>query len=421
MTPAAVRPLAGIRILDLSQALSGPLCTAHLAALGAEVIKVERPDTGDMARHNPPFAGRRGVTADATTEHDISTCALKRNRDKKSVAIDLSTPTGLALLQRLAALSDVVVENYRPGVARSLGVDYDSLKRVRADIVHCSISGFGSSGPYRNWAAMDTLVQAMAGVMAVTGAADGPPTKTGINIADILPALFATTAILAALRRRELTGDGDHVEVAMFDCLVSLPWDEPIEYYVDNRVSTRSGNRFLRFAPWNTYPARGGDIVLCAGQQPHFVALCRLMERPDLLADERYATISSRLTHVEALDEAIGRWTMQHERQDLIDRCQAAGIVCGPVNELSDLVRDPGIAARELISPLQHPVFGDIEGAGAAGYPVRFGAVAVGFEQPAPLLGQHTNSVLGDLLGLTRGELDDLARQHIVRDAALTR
>jgi crotonobetainyl-CoA:carnitine CoA-transferase CaiB-like acyl-CoA transferase len=412
-------PLEGIRVVDLTQALSGPLCTAHLAVLGAEVIKIERPDSGDVARHNPPFAGRRGVTPDAALPDDISTCALKRNRDKKSVALDLSSTEGLDLLKRLVAKADVVVENFRPGVAASLGIDHASLMRIRPDLVCCSISGFGSSGPYRNWSAMDTLVQAMAGVMAVTGAAGGPPTKTGLNVGDILPALFASTAILAALRRRDRTGAGESIEVAMYDCLVSLLWDEPLEYYVERKVPSRSGNRFLRFAPWNTYAARDGHIVLCSGQQVHFATLCKLMDRPDLVEDERFSTMARRIEHVDEIDAEIGRWVAQHDRADLISRCQAAGVVCGPVNELVDVVNDPGIAARRMVKPLLHPVFGAIANAGAPEYPVRFGSMPVEFAEAAPSLGQHTQTVLEDLLGLSRAEIDALAQRGVVRRAAM--
>ena len=412
------RPLDDIRVIDLTQALSGPLCTAHLAVLGAEVIKIERPDTGDVARHNPPFAGRRGVTPDAALPDDISTCALKRNRDKKSVAIDLSTPDGLDLLKRLVAKADVVVENFRPGVAAALGIDHASLMRIRPGLVCCSISGFGSSGPYRQWSAMDTLVQAMAGVMAVTGAAGGPPTKTGLNVADIMPALFASTAILAALRQRDRTGLGESIEVAMFDCLVSLLWDEPLEYYVERELPSRSGNRFLRFAPWNTYAARDGYIVLCSGQQAHFAALCKLMGRPQLIEDERFSTMARRIEHVDEIDDQIGRWVALHDRVDLITKCQAAGVVCGPVNELVDVVNDPGIAARGMVKPLLHPVFGAIANAGAPEYPVRFGSTPVEFTEAAPALGQHTQAVLEDLLGLSEVEIDALAERGVVRRSA---
>jgi crotonobetainyl-CoA:carnitine CoA-transferase CaiB-like acyl-CoA transferase len=414
------RPLDDIRVVDLTQALSGPLCTAHLAVLGAEVIKIERPDSGDVARHNPPFAGRRGVTPDATLPDDISTCALKRNRDKRSVAIDLSTPEGLDLLKQLVAKADVVVENFRPGVAASLGIDHASLMRIRPQLVCCSISGFGTSGPYRQWSAMDTLVQAMAGVMAVTGAAGGPPTKTGLNVADILPALFASTAILAALRRRDRTGIGESIEVAMFDCLVSLLWDEPLEYYVERDMPSRSGNRFLRFAPWNTYAARDGHIVLCSGQQAHFATLCRLMGRPELIDDERFSSMARRIQHVDEIDAEIGRWVAVHDRAELIARCQSAGVVCGPVNELVDVVNDPGIAARGMIKPLLHPVFGAVANAGAPEYPVRFASGSLEFTDAAPALGQHTRAVLHDLLGLSRSEIDALAQRGVVRGAEMS-
>ncbi|CAN5444096.1 CaiB/BaiF CoA-transferase family protein [soil metagenome] len=405
--------MAGVRVIDLSQGLSGPLCTVQLAALGAEVIKVERVDTGDGARHSPPFAGARGITDDEQPG-DISTRALKRNRDKKSLALDLSKPEGVEILLKLAAKSDVVLENFRPGVSRSLGIDYEALKKVRPDIIYCAISGFGSTGPYRDWSAMDAVVQAMSGLMAMTGAPAGSQRGGGLSIASMLPALFGSTAILAALRRRDLTGQGDMIEIAMFDCLVSLLWDEPVEYFGARSVPP-GGNRFVRFAPWNTYRAADGEVVICAASQAHFVALCGVMERGDLLGDKRFDKPANRVANVDALDAEVTRWTLQHDKATVIDRCQSADIVCGPVNRLEDLASEPGIVARGLVKPLQHPVHGAIAGAGAVDYPVRFENIDASYQQAAPLLGQHTSVVLEELLGLSRDEVGLLAARRIVR------
>ncbi|MSQ27529.1 MAG: CoA transferase [Dehalococcoidia bacterium] len=394
MTPPRRRPLDGIRVLDATQAVAGPVCAGHLAALGAEVIKIERPGDGDFARRSPPYGGAGGVAMVRQQPDDISTPVLKRNRDKLSLALDMGRPEGLEVLQRLVSTADVFLENLRPGVTEKLHIGYESLKAHKPDLIYCSISGFGRSGPYKDWAAFDTMIQAMSGLMAMTGYEDGPPTRAGILVADNFAPLFAGIAVLAALRQRDATGEGQFIEVSLFDCLVSLVWDEPIELLATQGKPARMGNRLSRSAPWNTYPATDGDVMICAPQQDHWKRLTQLMGRPDLLEDPRFTTLELRIKNVVPLDEAVAAWTRQRPRATIVDACQAAHIACGPVNDLEDLVNDPQVQARGLLQPLLHPAHGPVPGAGAPAYPVRFSGFPAGFSRAAPAVGQDTDAVL---------------------------
>ncbi|MEK7214649.1 MAG: CoA transferase, partial [Chloroflexota bacterium] len=298
MTAPRRRPLDSIRVLDATQAVAGPVCAAHLAALGAEVIKIERPGDGDFARRTPPYGGVGGVASVRQQPNDISTPVLKRNRDKLSLALDMGRPEGLEVLNRLVSTADVFLENLRPGVTDKLHIDYESLKAHNPKLIYCSITGFGKSGPYKDWAAFDTMIQAMSGLMAMTGSEDGPPTRAGILVADNFAPLFAGIAVLAALRQRDATGEGQFIEVSLFDCLVSLVWDEPIELLAAQGKPARMGNRLSRSAPWNTYPATDGHVMICAPQQDHWERLTQLMGRPDLLLDPRFTTLELRIKHV---------------------------------------------------------------------------------------------------------------------------
>jgi len=416
MKPHAVRASAldGLLVIDLSQAAAGPICGTYLASLGAEVIKIERPEGGDMARRTPPYATRNGVAAQRQSPDDVSSTVLKRNRGKQSLALDLQTQEGQKLLHDLVRQADIVLENFRPGVSARIGADYATLKAIKPDLIYCSITGFGMTGPYSAWSAFDTIIQGMTGVMAVTGAPDGPPTRAGLVVADNVAPLFALTGILAALRVRDRTGEGDFVEVSMFDSLISMVWDEPIEHFANNRINMRTGNRFLRMAPWNSYAASDGYVVICAGQQDHWIKICKLIGQSELTEDARFATMEARLANVEALDAIVGRWVALHTRQEVVAQCQKAGVPCGPVNELPDLIADPHLAARELMKPLMHPLYGEIEGARVADFPVRFAETPPARTTPAPLLGQHTASILSKRLGLQPDQIKALVARGII-------
>jgi len=410
----SMKPLQGIYVLDLSQAAAGPMCGSYLAALGAEVIKLEHPIGGDMARRTPPYATRQGIQPNRSSPEDISSTVLKRNRGKKSVAVDLKTSEGLAILHKLVACSDIVLENFRPGVTKKLGVDYESLFPFKQNLIYCSITGFGMSGPYKNWSAFDTIIQGMSGVMASTGFPDGPPTKAGLIVGDTFAPLFALSSILAALRVRDLTGSGDFIEVSMFDCLVSLVWDEPIEFYAQHNICARSGNRLLRMAPWNSYRTSDGHVVICAGQNDHWVKVCGVIGREELVRDERFMTMESRLRNVVQVDEIVEGWTSLRTRDQVVQICQAVGVPCGPVNELTDLVNDPHLSERELLKPMMHPDLGTIQGANVARFPVRFRHIQTNDLGVAPALGRHTREVLRDRLNLDDQRIDKLQESGVI-------
>jgi crotonobetainyl-CoA:carnitine CoA-transferase CaiB-like acyl-CoA transferase len=412
--PARGRPLDGIVILDLSQAAAGPICGSYLAAMGAEVIKIERPGYGDMARRTPPYATAHGIRAQRAVPEDISSVVLKRNRGKKSITLDLQKPEGLKIFLDLLPQADVVLENFRPGVSTKLGIDYERLIELKPDLIYCSITGFGMSGPYKTWSAFDTIIQGMTGVMAATGQPDGPPTKAGLLVGDTVAPLYAMIGIMAALRMRDRTGVGEFVEVSMFDCLVSMLWDEPLEYFAANDIRMRSGNRFLRMAPWNSYPASDGHVVICAGQQDHWIRVCKLIGRPELVEDPRYASMEARLDHVAEVDALVEAWTATRTRAEIVERCQADSIPCGPISELPDLIADPHLQARGLLKPLMHPLHGAIPGAHAVDFPVRYGNMPPPDPAPAPMLGQHTVAILQERLKLSREQIDKLVALGVI-------
>jgi CoA:oxalate CoA-transferase len=407
-------PLADVRVLDLSQAAAGPICAEYLAFLGADVIKVEPPKVGDMARQTPPYGGGSGVVAEREAASQIATTVLKRNRNKRGITLNLREPAGAELAGRLAGMSDVLIENYRPGVLTRLGLGYHDVAAKRPEIIYCSITGFGWSGPYRDWAAFDETIQAMSGLMALTGPAGGSPTKTGIILADQVAPLFAAMSILAALRTREASGRGQFLEVSMFDCLLSLVWDEPIEYLSSSGRDVRVGNRLQRMAPWNTYPVRDGWIVICIARSGQWERLAEIMGRSDLSSDPRFDSVEHRLANVDALDAEIAAWTGGLSRREVVECCQRRGVPCGPVNELPDLLMDPQVKYREILQSLPHPTEGRVRGATAAVYPVRFSGQAPVQVQPAPMLGEHNREILVGLLGLSDGELADLSSAGVV-------
>ena len=254
--------------------------------------------------------------------------------------------------------------------------------------------------------------------MATTGSSDGVPTKTGLIVGDTYAPLFALSGILAALRHRDKTGEGQLIEVSMFDCLVSLIWDEPIEYYVDHGINGRSGNRFLRMAPWNAYRSSDGYIIICAGQQQHFVRVCEVIGRPEVAMDPRFAEMEDRVRNFAELDRMIEDWTKDQSRHAAVEICQKAGIPCGPVNELVDLVNDPHLKARELLKPLLHPRYGEIPGASVAAFPIRFSGFETAAVKPAPALGEHTEQILTQTLGMSAETIKNLAENAVIKLAA---
>jgi crotonobetainyl-CoA:carnitine CoA-transferase CaiB-like acyl-CoA transferase len=344
----------------------------------------------------------------------MSLSALKRNRNKESVTLNLKHDEGKALFRELASHADVLVENFAPGVLDRLGLGHAALRELNPRLIIGAISGFGLDGPYRQLPAYDIVVQAMSGMMASTGEPDAPPTKAGPSIADLAAGLYATIGLLAALQQRSRDGLGQVVDVAMLDSLASLVLDEPLDLQVAAGQSPRTGNRRPRLTPFAAYEAADGFIAICAVTDVQVADLFRAMGRPDLVGDARYATLEARVARAAEVDALVEAWTRSHPRADLWQALQAARIPAGPVADIPDLLADPQLHHRAMIAPVQHPNQGAVPGAHAANLPIRFSRAEANLDRPAPLLGADNARVYGELLGLTPGQIADLAARGVI-------
>jgi crotonobetainyl-CoA:carnitine CoA-transferase CaiB-like acyl-CoA transferase len=337
------RPLEGVRVLELARILAGPWCGQLLADLGAEVIKVERPGEGDDTRHwGPPFlAGAEGRSLDAAYFHAT-------NRGKRSIAIDITTPQGQAEVRALAARSDVVLENYKVGGLAKYGLDHRSLSAVRPGLVTCSITGFGQSGPYAHRAGYDFIIQAMGGAMSLTGEPDGAPQKAGVAYADIFTGLYATVAVLAALRRRDETGEGAHIDMALLDSQVAVLANQALNFMASGTAPNRMGNAHPNLVPYQSFATADGDVIIAVGNDRQFAKLCAILGLDDIASDERFRTNPARVGHrdtlIPLLRNAIGVWP----RGALAARLEADGVPGGPINPLDAVFADPQIVHRGL-------------------------------------------------------------------------
>ncbi len=408
------RILDGVRVLDLSRFLAGPHTTLLLAGIGAEVIRVDDPATGDTLSGAPIFHGRGGPSIERRHEDDLGIAFLKRCRGKKSIALDLKSEEGHALFLRLVATADVVVENFSVGVTTRLGIDWPRLQAANPRLVHCAITGFGSTGPEAERRGYDVTTQAMSGLMSITGAPDGPPMKAGSPLADTIAAGFAFSAILGALYHRERTGLGQFVDVSMVDVLFSLLFDEPLDCYEALGVPQRQGNRVMRFSPMNAYPTRDGWLVICCGTEAMWHGICAVMGRDDLAAHEDWGRMSWRVQHNGEVDALLEQWTRAHDTEDLDRRLARAGVVASPVRGIDELLRCPQLRARGMIEPVAHPRLGLLPGLAQAGFPLKFSAAETGYEGAAAPTGTHTREILADLADLDETALDDLAARRVI-------
>lgn len=408
------RILDGLRILDLSQFLAGPHTTLLLAGMGAEVIRIDNPKTGDTLSGAPIFYGADGPSIEKRDETDLGIAFLKRCRGKKSVTLDLKSDEGHALLLRLVERADVLVENFSVGVTERLGIDWPRLRSVNPRLVYCSITGYGATGPDRERRGYDLTTQAMAGLMSITGQPGGPPTKAGSPLADTIGASFAFSGILGALYHRQMTGAGQFVDVSMTDVLFSLLFDEPLDCYGTLGLDFRQGNRILRFSPMNAYPTRDGWMVVGCGTEAMWRTICEVIDRADLADDDDWSQMSWRIDNNAEVDAVIAEWTRRCDTADAVARLTAGGVVASPVHTIDDLLRWPHLRARGMIDTVEHPVLGPMPGLKAAGFPLKFSEAETGYAgAPAPL-GAHNREILGGLLGLNDVELDALAERSII-------
>lgn len=405
-------PLQGIRVLDLTRILAGPSATQVMADLGADVVKVERPGMGDDTRQwAPPYIkDERGAE---TSETAYYACA---NRGKMSIAVDLAHSEGQGVVRRLAERSDVLVENFKVGALKQYGLHYDALRGLNPRLVYCSITGYGQTGPYASRAGYDPVAQAMGGLMSVTGLADGEPgggpLRVGVAVTDVMTGLQAVVAVLSALIHRQTSGVGQYIDIALLDVQLSSMANVAQAYLSAGIVGRRHGTGHPSVVPSQAFHCREGGIMLVAGNESQFKSLCRVVGRPDWATDPRFADNGSRREHRDELLPALAEIFLGDTAQAWTDKCSAAGIPCGPINDIAQAFDDPHIRARGMRIELDHPTAGALS---MVGSPLRFGETPVEYRLPPPLLGQHTDHVLRDILGLAA---DEIARLREIRAVA---
>ena len=411
--------LDGIRVLDLSRVLAGPWCTQTLADLGADVIKIERPGSGDDTRGwGPPFL------QDAQG-HDSAEAAyyLGTNRNKRSLTCDIARPEGQQLIRDLVAHCDVFIENFKVGDMARYGLDYASLSALNPRLVYCSVTGFGQTGPYRERAGYDYAVQGMGGLMSITGERDdlgGGPQKVGVAVADLFTGMYATVAILAALRHAERTGEGQHIDMALLDAQVAMLANLGANYLVSGKVPGRAGNAHQNIVPYQVFevmpsagsaPGARDHIILAVGNDGQFAKFCEVAGVPDLARDPRYTRNADRVRHRELLVPQLAQILLQRTKADWLAALEAAKVPCGAINSLAEVFADPQVQARHMVTRWAHPLRQDLP---LVSSPIKMSATPVRTELPPPLLGQHTTQVLTEVLGYSEAQLAALQAQGVI-------
>jgi formyl-CoA transferase len=396
-----MRPLQNIRILDITRALAGPYCTMMLGDLGADVIKVERPGSGDESRGwGPPFVGKPYGPYPGESAYFIAA-----NRNKRSVTVNIQSAEGQEIVRRLAGISDVLVENYRTGDLDKLGLGYNDLHRLYPRLIYCSISGYGRTGPYAERPGYDAILQAEGGMMSITGPVEGPPSRVGIPIIDITAGMFAATAILAALRARDLTGEGQLVDISLFDSHLALLTNVASNYLVGGKPPRRLGNAHPNLAPYEAFTARDGWFILGVANERQWETLCNLLAHPELKADPRFATNGDRVANRETLVAELNKIFSQRSVDEWLADIANAGLPCGPINSIPQVFAHPQTQARGMTLETEHPAAGAVK---LTGFPYKLSETPAELHAPPPMLGQHTDEVLTSLLGYTPEEVASL-------------
>ncbi|HYG42684.1 MAG TPA: CaiB/BaiF CoA-transferase family protein [Bordetella sp.] len=403
--------LSHVKVLDLSRVLAGPWASQMLADLGADVIKVEKPGTGDDTRSwGPPFlpGDGNGTRADAA----YYLCA---NRNKKSVTIDIATEAGQQLVRELASKADVLIENYKVGGLARYGLDYASLHALYPRLVYCSITGFGQTGPYAARAGYDFLVQAMGGLMSVTGRGDNEPgagpLKVGVAVSDLFTGLYASTAILAALAHRDAQGQGQHIDLALLDVQVACMANQSMNLFYGGQAPGRLGNAHPNVVPYQDFPTADGHVIVAVGNDGQFARLCVAIGAAELANDPRYATNVARVAHRAELVGLLRTRLLTRGTDAWIAMLEAADVPCGPINDLARVFEDPQVQARGMHINMAHPLAGTLD---LVGNPIKFSATPVQYRHAPPTLGQHTREVLAAELGYDVSRLDALAAQKVI-------
>lgn len=407
---AASRSLSHLKVIDLSRVLAGPWAGQLLADLGAEVVKIERPGSGDDTRGwGPPFLAT--PECQATKE---SAYYLSANRNKKSLSVDIATKEGAEIVRRLVAEADVLIENFKVGGLRAYGLDYESLRVVNPRLIYCSITGFGQTGPYATRPGYDLLIQAMGGLMSITGARSGPgsgPQKVGVAIVDLLTGLYSSVGILAALTHRDRTGVGQHLDVALLDVEVACLANQALNYLVSGQAPSRMGNAHPNIVPYQDFATADGAMIIAVGNDAQFRRLCEVIGAPALAADPRYLTNTDRLAHREELIAALAAVLATRRTSEWVSLIETAGVPCGPINTIKDVFDDPQVVARGMRLTLDHPVAGS---APSVANPLRLSETPIEYRSAPPMLGQHNEEILRGWLGLSADEISSLVAKGIL-------
>ncbi|MDG1839644.1 MAG: CaiB/BaiF CoA-transferase family protein [Dehalococcoidia bacterium] len=394
-------PLKGIRILDLTWILSGPMCTQTLGDLGADVIKLERPPYGDVARTTMPMI-------DGESGYFFSI-----NRGKRSIAVDLTTESGKSIFKDLIKEVDVVVENFTPGAMDRLGLGYTSLKDINPKLIYAAISGYGQTGPLRDKPALDVIVQGAGGVMSITGYEDSEPARVGFSVGDVAAGLYCAVGVLAAIHEREKSGEGQLIDISMLDCQIAVQTNEFMRYHITKEIPGRIGTRHPTAVPFQAFPTKDGYIVIALswGISNQWGLLCVELDIPELIDDPRFETAAARSRNHSELEPLLNSAFAQKHTSDWVNALQKYGIPCGPLNNIAETSVMPQVAAREMLPEIDHKTFGATP---LANTPIKMSRTPGGIKGTAPDMGEHSREVLSELLGMSEGQLADLISNEVV-------
>ena len=397
-----IGPLTGLRVLDLTRVLAGPTCTQMLGDLGAEVIKIERPEAGDATRgFAPPFVPNTKESA----------YFVGVNRNKKSVTLDIAKPEGQAIIHKLLEHCDILVENFKVGALAKYGLGYEQLAKTHPRLIYCSITGFGQTGPYAPRPGYDALIQAMGGVMSLTGEPNGSPQKVGVPVADLFAGLYGCIGILAAVNHRNSTGQGQQIDIGMLDTHVAWLANQGMNYLATGENPPRLGNQHPNIAPYQEFPTKDGYIILAVGNDPTFERFCKAFGQEALLADPRFATNPIRVQNRQLVTDTLTPVMKSKTTAEWIDALEALKIGCGPINTLEQVFADPHVQAREMVVDMAH---GSGEKVKVIANPVKLSATPPSYRSAPPVLGEHTNAVLTDVLKMSAGEIAALKDKGIL-------
>jgi CoA:oxalate CoA-transferase len=392
-------PLDGLRVVDLTRVLAGPYATMILADLGAEVLKVEIPGSGDEARNFGPF------------QNGVSAYFMSINRGKKSVTLNLQKDQGKQILRRLVGKADILTENFRPGTMKRLGLDYESLRQENAGLIYAATSGFGQTGPLAPRGAYDMIIQAMGGIISITGEPGRPPVRVGTSIVDLTASLYTVVGILSALQHRERTGQGQMVDISMLDCQAALLENAIARYAVTGEVPGPLGSRHPAITPFQVFESGNGYFVLAIGNDTIWGKFCEVIQQPDLVTDTRFATNPARTEHQPELERILNEILRQKTTEEWLEALEPAGIPCGPIQSVGQVVNHPQIRAREMMVEIEHPDAGPLL---MPASPLKLSDSPAKVEKPAPRLGEHTAEVLTGLLGLSDAEMRQLREEEVI-------